>query len=86
MKRNKCELIPGGWIGDDKPVNYTIIINKKNKKTYYEFKGIGEYEEQNEKELKRITEYINKLIKENQQYKNKEKIQEAIKWMNQDTM
>ena len=60
MTRCKCILVKGGWIGDDKVQNETIICFDilKNIEHHFYIKCIGEYEEHNEKELPVITKRI----------------------------
>ena len=80
-KRVKCELIEGGWIGDNKPQNFSIICYdiQKQKKHFFGFKGIGEYDKHNTKELNKLTKFINRLLKENKRLKDEKNIKEGMR-------
>lgn len=81
--REKCELIEGGWIGDDKQQHFSINcydINRKGEH-HFSFKGIGKYQNYNVKELNKLTEFINSLITENKQLKNEKNIKNALESM-----
>ena len=60
-KKEKCRLIEGGWIGDDKQQNFAIVKYDIHRKVehHFNFKGIGKYEKHNEKELHKLTDFIN---------------------------
>ena len=80
-KRIKCELIEGCWIGDNKPQNFSIICYdiRKQKKHFFSFKGVGEYDKHNTKELNKLTEFIDHLLKENKQLKDEKNILNGMK-------
>lgn len=82
-RKLKCRLIPGGWIGDDKPQQETIICYDIHRKVEHHFnlKCIGEYEEHNEKELKRLTDLINQLLTENRMLKDNENIRNGMRML-----
>lgn len=81
--REKCELIEGGWIGDDKQQNFSIKCYDINRKCehYFSFKGIGEYQDYNVKELNRLIDFINNLLMENKKLKNEKNIKNALELM-----
>lgn len=71
----KCKLITGGWIGDSKPQNFSIICyDILKQKHFFSFKGVGEYDKHNTKELNKLTEFIDHLLKENKQLKDEKNI------------
>lgn len=80
-KRIKCELIEGGWIGDNKPQTFSIICYDihKQQKHFFSFKCIGEYDKHNTKELNKLTEFIDHLLKENKQLKDEKNIEKGMK-------
>lgn len=80
-KRVKCKLITGGWTGDNKPQNFSIICYdiRKQQKHFFNFKGIGEYDKHNTKELNKLTEFISHLLKENKQLKDEKNILNGMK-------
>lgn len=82
-KRVKCKLISGGWYGNDKPQQETIVCYDIHRKIEHHFnlKGIGEYEEHNEKELKRLTDLINQLLTENRMLKDNENIRNGMEML-----
>ena len=77
----KCELIEGGWIGNNKPQNFSIICYDmhKQQKHFFGFKGIGEYDKHNTKELNKLTKFIDYLLKENEQLNNERNIEKGMK-------
>lgn len=80
-KKERCELIEGGWIGDEKEQHFSIIFYDihKNCKHFFSFKGIGKYSKHNEKELHNLTELINKVLAENEQLKNERDIENGMR-------
>lgn len=84
-KKEKCQLIEGGWIGDDKQQNFAIVKYDIHRKVehHFNFKGIGKYKKHNEKELHKLTDFINNLLEENKQLKDEKNIRNALEnmWM-----
>ena len=80
-KRIKCKLIEGGWIGDNKPQNFSIICYDIHKQQthFFSFKGIGEYDKYNTKELNKLTGFIDHLLKENRQLKDEKNIEKGMR-------
>lgn len=80
-KRCKFELVKGGWIGDDKVQNETIVCYDNLKKIKYLFtlKCIGKYEEYNEKELERLVNLLNQLLSENKLLKDTKNISDGMR-------
>lgn len=80
-KRVKCELIEGGWIGDNKPQIFSIICYDmyKQQTHFFSFKGIGEYDKYNTKELNKLIKFIDQLLKENRQLKDEKNIEKGMK-------
>jgi len=80
-KQCKCELVKGGWIGDDKVQNETIVCYDTLKEIKYLFniKCIGKYEKHNEKELKRLTNLLNQLLNENKLLKDNKNISDGMR-------
>lgn len=80
-KRCKCILVKGGWIGNDRVQNETIMCfdNVKNIKHHFTIKCIGEYEEHNEMELERLTNFLNQLLSENKLLKDNKNISDGMR-------
>ena len=80
-KRVKCELIEGGWIGDNKPQNFSIICYNvhRRKEHFFSFRGIGGYDKYNTRELNKLTKFIDHLLKENKQLKDKKNIEKGMR-------
>ena len=81
MTEERCELVKGGWIGDDKTQNETIICrdNMKNIKHHFTFKCTGKHEEHNERELERLTNLLNQLLSENKLLKDAQNINDGMR-------
>ena len=80
MTRCQCELIAGGWIGDDNPQNFSIHCYDEHKERthYFHFRGIGKYNRENTKALLSLCELINQLSTENRQSKYDKDIQNGF--------
>lgn len=80
-KRCKCKLVKGGWIGDDKVQNETIVCydNLKEIKYLFNIKCIGKYQNHNEKELERLTNLLNHLLSENKLLKDNKNISDGMR-------
>lgn len=79
-RRLKCKLITGGWIGDNKQQNFSIICYDICREINHHFniKGIGKYGEYNEKELNKLVDLLNTLLDENKQLNDEKNIERGM--------